>query len=77
MTNCSVCTHLLSPSLILRAGPQALFGGSAELHEVRQVYVAVVIAAAQLATGRHWLSIATSKAGLRLAIELLDVDKLA
>ena len=75
MTNCTVCTHLLSPSLILLAKPQALCGGSAELHGVRQVYVAVVIAAAQLRTRRPRLSIATSKAGLRLAIELLDVKK--
>ena len=75
MTNCSFCTHELSSSLILQAGPRASSGGSAELHEVRKVYVAVVMAAAQLRTRRFRLSIATAKAGLRLAIELLDVEK--
>jgi hypothetical protein len=64
---------MLSPGLILLARPQALFGGSAELSQVRQVHVAGVIAGAELATGCPRLSIATSTAGLRLAIELLDV----
>ena len=73
-TTCRDCNYMLGPWLILRVmrvpQPFLSVSGSAELQHVID---AEVIAAAQLATGRPRLAIVTLTAGLKLAIELLDV----